>query len=249
MDSVRFLTGKTAIVTGATRGLGRAIALKLANVGANIAFNYITNKNLADSLSEEIRKLGVEVLPFHADIKDFEKVQEMKDAVLDKFGTVDVLVNNAGIVKDKPLSSMSEEDWVSVVNTNLNGTFNMTRAVMFTFMKKRKGDIINITSVSGLRGIPGQTNYAASKGGIIALTRTLAKEVSQFNIRVNAIAPGFIESDMLERLDLNKIIAAIPLGRLGKPEEVADLVSFLLTKEALYITGQVIQIDGGLGIQ
>lgn len=235
-------------MTGATRGLGRAIALKLAQQGANIAFNYLNNKKLADELSQEIKKLGVSVLSFQADIKDFNKVQEMKDAVLEKFDTFDILVNNAGIVRDKSLAMMAEEDWDSVLDTNLKGTFNMTRAAIFTFVKKRQGDIINISSLSGLKGIPGQTNYAASKGGIIAFTRSLAREVASFNIRVNAVAPGFIETEMVTGLDLKKTIDLIPLGRLGKATEVAEVVDFLLTKEASYITGQVIQIDGGLGI-
>jgi 3-oxoacyl-[acyl-carrier protein] reductase len=248
MTTSRELVGKTAIVTGATRGLGRAIALKLANNGANIAFNYLVNKELADQLSKEIKALGVSVLAFHADIKDFKKVQEMKDAILDKFETFDILVNNAGVVRDRSLASMSEDDWDSVIDTNLKGVFNMTKAVIFTFMKKKQGHIINISSVSGLRGMIGQSNYSASKGGIISFTRSLAKEVAPFNIRVNAVAPGFIESDMLMHLNLKKITDQIPLGRLGKPEEVAQVVNFLLTKEASYMTGQVIQIDGGLGI-
>lgn len=248
MISQKHLKGKTAIVTGATRGLGRAIALKLARQGANIAFNYLNNKELADQLSQEIKKLGVSVLSFQADIKDFNKVREMKDAILEEFETFDILVNNAGIVRDKSLAMMSEEDWDSVLDTNLKGTFNMTRAAIFTFVKKRQGDIINISSLSGLIGIPGQTNYAASKGGIIAFTRSLAREVASFNIRVNAVAPGFIETEMVAGLDLKKTIDLIPLGRLGKATEVAEVVDFLLKKEASYITGQVIQIDGGLGI-
>jgi 3-oxoacyl-[acyl-carrier protein] reductase len=248
MDNFKHLKGRTAIVTGATRGLGRAIALKLAKQGANIAFNYLNNKDLADVLSKEIKDLGVSVLSFQADIKDFNKVKAMKDAVLEEFGTFDILVNNAGIVRDKSLVMMSEEDWDSVIDTNLKGMFNMTKAAIFTFMKQTRGDIINISSVSGLIGMPGQTNYSASKGGIISFTRSLAKEVASFNIRVNAVAPGFIETEMVTEVNLKKIIGLIPLGRLGKPDEVAEVVDFLLKKEASYITGQVIRIDGGLGI-
>ena len=247
MDNFKHLKGRTAIVTGATRGLGRAIALKLAKQGANIAFNYLNNKDLADVLSKEIKDLGVSVLSFQADIKDFNKVKAMKDSVLEEFGTFDILVNNAGIVRDKSLVMMSEEDWDSVIDTNLKGMFNMTKAVIFTFMKQTRGDIINISSVSGLIGMPGQTNYSASKGGIISFTRSLAKEVASFNIRVNAVAPGFIETEMVTEVNLKKTIDLIPLGRLGKPDEVAEVVDFLLKKEASYITGQVIRIDGGLG--
>jgi len=248
MENFRYLKGRTAIVTGATRGLGRAIALKLAMQGANIAFNYLNNKDSAEILSKQIKEFGVSVLSFQVDIKDFKKVQEMKDAVLEEFNTFDILVNNAGIVRDKAFSMMSEEDWDSVLDTNLKGTFNMTRAAIFTFIKQKRGDVINISSLSGLIGMPGQTNYSASKGGIISFTRSLAKEVASFNIRVNAVAPGFIESDMLAGLDLKKKIDQIPLGRLGRAGEVADVVDFLLRNESSYITGQVIQIDGGLGI-
>ena len=248
IEDFKYLKGRTAVVTGATRGLGRIIALKLAGQGANIAFNYLSNKNLADDLSKEIKELGVSVLSFQLDIKDFKKVQEMKDVVLEKFGTFDILINNAGIVRDKTLVMMSEEDWDDVIETNLKGTFNMTKAVIYTFMKQKQGDIINISSLSGLIGMSGQTNYSASRGGIISFTRSLAKEVASFNIRINAVAPGFIETDMVADLDLKKMINLVPLGRLGKPEEVAEVVNFLLKKEASYITGQVIQIDGGLGI-
>lgn len=235
-------------MTGATRGLGRAIALRIAKEGANVAFNYLNKRELADSLSKEIQELGVSARAFQVDIKDFKKVQEMKESVLEKFGTFDILINNAGITKDKLLAMMSEEEWDNVIDTNLKGTFNMTRAAIFTFLKQKSGDIINISSLSGIRGIAGQTNYSASKGGIISFTKALAKEVAPFHVRVNAVAPGFIETDMVTSLDPKKTIDLIPMRRLGTPEEVAGIVNFLLKKEAGYITGQVIQIDGGLGI-
>jgi len=248
MDDFKQSVGRTAIVTGATRGIGRAIALKLAQEGYNVAFNYLKNKKLADSLVNEIKKYKVKVLAFKVDIRDFEKVQRMKDMILDKLGVVHILINNAGITKDVSLAMMTQEDWDSVVDSNLKGTFNITKAFIFTFMKQKFGNIINISSLSGFMGMAGQTNYSASKGGIISFTKSLAKEVGPFNICVNAVAPGFIETDMVTNLNHNKILNLIPMQRLGKPEEVAEVVNFLLQKESSYITGQVIRIDGGLGM-
>jgi len=248
MGDFKHLAGRTAIVTGATRGIGRVIALKLAQEGANISFNYLKNKKLADSLIDEIEKYGVKVLGFKVDVRDFDKVQKMKDTILDKLGAVHILINNAGITKDVSLAMMTQEDWDSVVDSNLKGTFNITKAFIFTFMKQKFGDIINISSLSGLMGMAGQTNYSASKGGIISFTKSLAKEVAPFNIRVNAVAPGFIETDMVANLNHSKILDLIPMKRLGKPEEVAEVVNFLLQKNSAYITGQVIRIDGGLGM-
>ncbi|MBF0571387.1 MAG: 3-oxoacyl-[acyl-carrier-protein] reductase [Candidatus Omnitrophica bacterium] len=248
MVNSKHLTGRTAIVTGATRGIGRAIALKLAQEGSNIAFNYLSNKKLADSLVDEIKNYGVKVLAFKVDVRDFDKVQKMKDKILDKLGALDILINNAGITKDVPLAMMSPDNWDSVIDSNLKGTFNVTRSFIFTFIKQKFGNIINISSLSGIMGIAGQANYSASKGGIISFTKSLAKEVASYNIRVNAIAPGFIETDMVSNLDQKKILDLIPLNRLGKPEEVAEVVNFLLKKDSAYITGQVIRIDGGLGM-
>jgi len=176
MKKSKHLEGRTAIVTGATRGIGRAIALKLAQEGANIAFNYMSNEKLADSLKDEIKALGVKAMSFKVDIRDYDQVQGMKDAVLREYETFDILVNNAGIIKDGVLAMLSKEDWRDVIDTNLNGTYNASKAAVITFMKQKRGDIINITSVSGIMGTPRQTNYSASKGGIISFTKSLAKK-------------------------------------------------------------------------
>ncbi len=251
MEKSKHLEGRTAIVTGATRGIGRAIALQLAREGANVAFNYMNNKKMADSLKSEVEASGVRAITFKVDIRDHDQVQGMKDAVLEEFGTFDILVNNAGIIKDGVLAMLSREDWRDVIDTNLNGTYNASKAAVITFMKQKRGDIINIASVSGIIATPRQTNYSASKGGIISFTKSLAKEVAPFHVRVNAVAPGFIETDMVAGLkdDVRKAaMEMIPLQRFGTAEEVALAVSFLLSKDAEYITGQVIQIDGGLGI-
>lgn len=245
------LKEQTAIVTGATRGIGRAIALKLASDGANVAFNYMNNDELAYSLKNEIEAMGVRSLAFKVDIRNYDQVQSMKNSVLENFGTFNILVNNAGIIKDGVFAMLSNEDWQDVIDTNLLGTYNASKAAVFTFMKQKRGNIINIASVSGLIGMVGQTNYSASKGGIIAFTKSLAKEVAQFNVRVNVIAPGFIETDMTKGLkpDMQKqMLDAIPLGRFGRVEEVAGVASFLLSELSGYITGQVIQIDGGMAM-
>ncbi len=243
---------KTAIVTGASRGIGRAICLALAKNGYNIAFNYAKSQEAAESLEKEIKKIKVECFQKQVDIKNFEAVKTFVNEVREKFGHIDVLVNNAGIIIDKPLMMMTEHDWREVVDTNLNGCFNATKACAFTFMKQKSGSIINISSVSGVIGLPGQTNYSSTKGGINAFTKSLAKEVAAFGVRVNAIAPGFIETEILAGFSQEKkkkITDFIPLKRMGSVDDVANCVLFLLSDAASYMTGQVIVVDGGLAIR
>lgn len=249
MNSV--LQNKTAIISGATRGIGRAIALELSREGANISFNYLKSRAEAMELEKMIRALGVSVKSFQTDIKEYDAVKSWVDSTIESFGRIDIVVNNAGITIDKALALMEPRDWHDVIDTNLNGTFNLTRAVIITLIKQQNGVIVNISSVSGIRGLPGQTNYSASKAAIIGFTKSLAREVAPYNIRVNAIAPGFIETDMLKGLRegyKERILDYVPLNRLGSPEDVAKAVRFLATDEARYITGQTIIIDGGMSM-
>lgn len=246
------LKDKVAIVTGGARGIGRGIVLKLAKGGCDVAFNYEKNKEAAASLEAEVKTLGRRCQVSCVDVKDFEAVKMWVQDVKNKFEHIDILINNAGIIRDKALMMMGKDDWDQVIQTNLNGMFHLARACIVTFMKQKSGSIINMSSVSGVIGLPGQTNYSASKGGIIAFTKALAKEVAAFGIRVNAIAPGFIETEMLLNFpqeQRQKIVDQIPLGRMGTVEDVANSVAFLLSPEAQYMTGQVIQIDGGLAIR
>jgi len=245
------LKGKVAIVTGASRGIGRGIALKLASLGCNIAFNYLRSEADAQSLYTEVIGLGVRCQKKSVDITDFNAVKGWIDEIKQEFGEFHILINNAGIVDDKALMMMTQEQWHKVIDTNLNGMFNISRHCIVSFMKQKQGSIINISSISGVIGLGGQTNYSASKGGMNAFTKALAKEVARFNVRVNAIAPGFIQTDILSKFTTEQIAQIeqqIPAGRLGTTEDVSNCVTFLLSGEAGYITGQVIVVDGGLAI-
>ena len=244
------LSGKVALITGSARGIGKAIALELANHGAKIVINDILPKNEIDKTLEEIRKSGDQAIGIRADITIFEEVESMVKEIINKFGKIDILVNNAGIIRDSLLIRMKEEDWDAVININLKGTFNCSKTVAKYMMRQKSGGkIVNISSVIGLVGNIGQANYAASKAGIIGLTKSIAKELALRNINVNAIAPGFIETDMTKRLSekvRKDLQQQIPLKRLGTVKDIAKVVCFLVSDNANYITGQVINVDGGM---
>ena len=243
------LTNKTAIVTGAGRGIGKAIALKLASFGANIVVNDIPSSADADETAKEIEAMGRGALVCKGDVRNFDDVSEMVKKTLDKFGTVDILINNAGITRDNLIMRMDEKDFDVVIAINLKGAFNCIKAVTRPMMKQRSGAIVNMASVVGIMGNAGQANYSASKAGLIGLTKSTAKELSSRGIRANAIAPGFIESLMTDKLPDNvkdDYFKAIPLGRFGTAEDIANTAAFLVSDMASYITGQVIHIDGGL---
>jgi 3-oxoacyl-[acyl-carrier protein] reductase len=245
------LEGKVALVTGGTRGIGKSIVLELAGNGMDIAFNYNKNKTNALQLVEKINEMGRKALAFQVSVTDFEGIKEMVRTIKKDLGRLDILVNNAGITRDKSLVLMSREDWGEVIETNLTGVFNCTRNVIFDFLKQKSGKIINITSVSGIIGLPQQVNYSSSKAGIIGFTKALAKEVGSHNITVNAIAPGGVATDMLDSLSekyKEEMLKTIPLKRFGEPEEIAKAVTYLASDAGNYMTGQVLQIDGGQGI-
>ena len=244
------LKDKVAVVTGGTRGIGRAIALELAREGADVSFTYLKSAELAESLTKEIESLGRKAVASKIDVKDFEAGKELIKKTIDSLGKLDILVNNAGITKDKALMLMDKSEWQEVIETNLTGVFNVTRAAIITLLKQKSGDIINISSVSGQIGLPRQTNYSASKAGVLGFTKALAKEVGAYGVRVNAIAAGFIDTDMTRDLKpelKEQMLKRIPLSRFGRAEEVAKVAMFLLTNS--YITGQTITIDGGLAIR
>ncbi|MGE5575993.1 MAG: 3-oxoacyl-[acyl-carrier-protein] reductase [Syntrophothermus sp.] len=243
------LRGQVALVTGASRGLGKAMALALAQAGADVALNYAKSVTLAQEVVESIAKLGRKAVAIKADVADTVQVEAMCDQVIKELGRIDILVNNAGITRDTLLLRMKEEDWDAVIDTNLKSIYNCTKAVARLMLKQRAGRIVNITSVVGIMGNAGQANYAAAKAGIIGFTKSVARELGSRGITVNAIAPGFIMSEMTEGLTeevKRSYLAQIPLERFGRPEDVAGAVLFLVSPEAAYITGQTIHVDGGL---
>ncbi len=241
------LKGKTAIITGATRGIGAAIARKFASLGANIAVIYSGSTEAAERVCQSLREdWHVQALPYKCDVSSFTQTKETVAAIKNDFGSIEILVNNAGITRDRLCAMMSEEDFDAVLHTNLKGTFNMIRHCSTLFLRRREGCIINIASIAGVMGNAGQCNYAASKAGVIGLTKSIARELASRGIRCNAIAPGFIATDMTRSQTENPLLTTIPLGRMGTPEDVADAAAFLAT--AGYITGEVIRVDGGIAM-
>lgn len=246
---MKLLEGKTAIITGATRGIGRGIALTYAKHGANVAFTYSSSEAAAQQLEKELSDLGVQAKSYKSNAADFEEAQKLVDEVLNTFGTIDILINNAGITKDNLLMRMSEADFDQVIDVNLKSVFNMTKAAQRTMLKNRNGVIINMSSVVGVKGNAGQANYAASKAGIVGFSKSVALELGSRNIRCNVIAPGFIETEMTEKLGEDVIkgwTENIPLKRGGTPEDIANACVFLASDLATYITGQVLHVDGGM---
>lgn len=242
---------RVAIVTGAARGIGRAICLELARRGCAIAFSYRQSSSHAESLSAELAGMGREALAFQSAVEDFNAAERVVNEVRARFGRIDFLVNNAGIIRDRLILRMSESDWDDVVDVNLKGAFNFSRAAAVVMVKARRGAILNIASVSGVVGSPGQANYCASKAGVIGLTKSMARELAGRTVRVNALAPGLIDTEMTHTLTAEQrssILKSIPLARFGNVEEVARIAAFLLSDDSCYITGQVIQVDGGLAI-
>lgn len=246
-EGMQKLRGKVAVVTGASRGIGRATALALAAEGANVVVNYASSKESADQVVAEISAMGSQAIALSADVSKTEQVDGMIGAIMEKWGQIDVLVNNAGITRDTLLLRMKLEEWQAVIDLNLTGVFLCTKAVSKIMLKQKSGRIINITSVAGLMGNPGQANYSAAKAGVIGFTKTVAKELAPRGITVNAVAPGFIATDMTADLKSDEILKFIPLARYGQPEEIAGMIRFLAADPAAaYITGQVMNVDGGM---
>ena len=246
---MKLLTGKTSIITGASRGIGKGVALVFAQHGSNVAFTYSSSVEAANQLEKELKTFGVNAKGYQSNAADFNASQKLADQVIQEIGAIDVLVNNAGITKDNLLMRMSEEDFDQVIEVNLKSVFNMTKAVQRTMLKQRKGSIINMSSVVGVKGNAGQTNYAASKAGIIGFSKSVAVELGSRNIRSNVIAPGFIETEMTAKLDDQKVaewISAIPLKRGGTPKDIANACVFLASDLSLYVTGQTLNVDGGM---
>jgi len=243
------LKDKNALVTGGSRGIGRAIALELAREGANVAITYISNSNRAEEVIDEIEAYGVKGIAIKADVSNEEEVNSMIEIVNSEIGGIDILVNNAGITKDNLLIRMKSEDWDDVINTNLKGVYLCTKAVVRGMMKKRYGKVVNIASVVGISGNAGQGNYSASKAGIIGFTKSIAKELGSRGININGVAPGFVETDMTNVLNdkiKEEMLNQIPLKRFAKPEDIANVVAYLCSEKANYITGQIINVDGGM---
>jgi 3-oxoacyl-[acyl-carrier protein] reductase len=246
---MKLLQDKVAIITGATRGIGKGIALKFAEQGANIAFTYVSSEAQAQEVANELEKLGVKAKGYKSNAGSLGDTEELVNKVMEDFGNIDIVVNNAGITKDGLLMRMSEENWDDVMNINLKSVFNMTKAVLRVFLKNKNGSIINMSSVVGVQGNGGQSNYAASKAGIIGFTKSVAQELGSRNIRSNAIAPGFIATEMTAALDekvVNQWLEDIPLKRAGTPEDVANVALFLASDMGGYINGQVISVCGGM---
>jgi 3-oxoacyl-[acyl-carrier protein] reductase len=247
MTAAQHLQGKVAIVTGASRGIGRATALALAAEGANVVVNYASSSGAADQVVAEITAMGAGAIALPADVSKVDQVEALVEKTMEKWGRIDVLVNNAGITRDTLLLRMKPEEWQAVIDLNLTGVFLCTRAVSKIMLKQKSGRIVNITSVAGQMGNPGQANYSAAKAGVIGFTRTVARELASRGITVNAVAPGFIATDMTADLKAEGILQMIPLSRYGQPEEVAGMIGFLAASPAAaYITGQVFNVDGGM---
>ena len=245
------LNNTVALVTGGSRGIGKAVVLALADAGADVAFTYKSSTSAAEQLVEELKRKGRRAAAYQSDAKVFDEASRVVDLVMKEFGKIDILVNNAGITRDTLLMRMTEEDWDEVLDTNLKSAFGFSKAASRPMMSQRTGSIINISSIAGIVGNAGQTNYAAAKAGLIGMTKTLAKELSSRNIRVNAVAPGFVETDMTQKLTAQQreaLLGMVPMKRTAQPEEIAGVVVFLASQEAAYITGQVVCVDGGLAM-
>ena len=251
MSSTLSLENKVALVTGGSRGIGRAIALEFAARGAAVVVNYNSSPQAAEEVVKKIQEAGGKAAAHQADVSDFKQAEALVKFTIETFGDLSILVNNAGITRDQLIMMMPEADWDAVINTNLKSTFNCSKAAVKHMMRKRTGRIINIASVAGQMGNPGQTNYSASKGGQIAFTKALAREIAARNVTVNAIAPGFIDTEILDAMTpeiLEAALKLVPLGRKGKPEEIAFAAAFLASDDAAYITGQVLGVDGGMAM-